>query len=293
MDSEGNLTGRLKPLAFTFSTTQPTVAMRISAGSKMPMDFVLYTLSDKLYFVPGASIVYSDTVNHDTINNVPSLLKYDGEGQWLSKSIVTMDPSTIQEDLTLHRASNNIVIADESSAVIPNANLVPVSSGIVLSSKGSAMTIGEDTQSSAPMIGNRFLLKARLLFLGVAILLIAVIVIFKKRHRKNFTPYGKSWSFFSKQTFFTAAIPDFILVSSLVLYVGHNLLNSRILYLFLGSMIALYLASYVVAVKKCGWITILKVLAWQIFLAVLTIAFALFYSTHTKDFVLLKAIFTL
>jgi hypothetical protein len=58
-------------------------------------------------------------------------------------------------------------------------------------------------------------------------------------------------------------------------------------------MIALYLASYVVAVKKCGWITILKVLAWQIFLAVLTIAFALFYSTHTKDFVLLKAIFTL
>jgi hypothetical protein len=259
----------------------------------MPMNFVLYTLSDKLYFVPGVSIVYSNTINNDTIKSAPSLLKYDGEGQWLSKSIVTMDPSTIQEDLTLHRASNNPYISDESSAVIPNANLVPSSSGIVLSSKGSPMTISEDTQSSATMIGDRFLLKARILLLGLGILLVATMVIFIKKRRKNFTPYGKSWPFFSMRTLLTAAIPDFILISSLVLYVGSHLLNSRILYLFLASMIVLYLASYVLALKKGRWMTIFKVLAWQVFLAVLTIAFALFYSTHTKDFVLLKAIFTL
>lgn len=93
---------KLTPLEFIFSSPTPFVPLRLVRGTtKHQVRFSLYTASQKPLIVKGAGLVYSNLVSEQLPRELSSLERYGVEKKWLLKLNMLIDPTLIQDDLTL------------------------------------------------------------------------------------------------------------------------------------------------------------------------------------------------
>jgi hypothetical protein len=126
------IAGKLRPVAFSFETPVPVVPMRISASQESVQEFVLYTLADHMYFVPGADIEYSGAVTDDTLAEITALDDYSPEGMWLTRSVLRINPPIVIEDLTLSKAHDGFEVSGDTGAYRLNSDRMPRDAGITL-----------------------------------------------------------------------------------------------------------------------------------------------------------------
>lgn len=122
--------GLLRPIAFSFDSDVPVVAMRISASDMKPMKYILYTAGKEMTFVPGTPISGSKKLTKTDISGVKEFTGYLEEGDWLTQAVVTMNPGAIKEDLVISEAVQPEAVSGKT--IILNPESVPKESGIVL-----------------------------------------------------------------------------------------------------------------------------------------------------------------
>lgn len=131
VDASGMLSGRLRPIEFSFASAEPMLPLRSMAGDMDAMDFTVYTLADTPYYIPGADVLYSKELASEDTAKVPSLERYKPQGQWLVRNNVRFDPKQIREDLALSKANEKLSIPNVSLRRRINPQFTPRASGVV------------------------------------------------------------------------------------------------------------------------------------------------------------------
>lgn len=138
VDASGMLSGRLRPIEFSFASPEPMLPIRSMASNMDPMSFTVYTLSDTPYYIPGADVLFSKKLEADDLAKVSTLDRYVPSGKWLVRNSVLFNPRKIEEDLVLHRGGVGLVIPNVSVHRRINPHLIPAKSG-VLEAKSAAV----------------------------------------------------------------------------------------------------------------------------------------------------------
>lgn len=198
-DNKGMILGSLKPLAFTFATEKPVVAMRISASTMKPMNYELYTASQDMLFVPGTAIDYSARVQKEDIT--AGVKGYLSSSDWLTHAVVTMDPKTIDTDLELTQAQVPEVVSKK--AIVLNPEDVPSKAGIVLATSTALrkdisviqptptptliqnIRSPEPSSSPAPAHTNTALVFWTIILVGFGVEAVAAVLLFMFLRKKN------------------------------------------------------------------------------------------------------------
>ncbi len=91
----------LSPMEFSFpNLLQPVLPLRLARDRDPAQELTLYTLAEKPLVVYGAQILYSQAITN--ADSAPaSLARYEPANKWLARVRFTIDPSSIEEDLTL------------------------------------------------------------------------------------------------------------------------------------------------------------------------------------------------
>jgi len=141
VDEKGFLSGRLRPIEFSFTAAAPMLPLRSMASDMEPMNFTLYTLSDSAYYIPGAEILYSKQVSGEDLAKVPTLKEYAALDKWLVRNNVRFDPKQIGEDLRLLNGGRKLEIAVGAKRRV-NPHLTPGQSGIIESQTATVAYVG-------------------------------------------------------------------------------------------------------------------------------------------------------
>jgi hypothetical protein len=142
VDASGFLSGRLRPIEFSFAVSKPMLPLRSMAGDMESMNFTLYVLADTAFYIPGSEILYSKILTTEDMSEVPSLNQYQGLGKWLVRNNVLFDPRRIGEDLELLNGGTKLIITDVSARRRINPQLTPEKSGVLETKTSRAAYVG-------------------------------------------------------------------------------------------------------------------------------------------------------
>ena len=142
VDEDGFLQGELAPISFKFTNESVMIPLRLLAGESSVVTLTIYTLADKLSYIPGAEIQYSKKVDATHLKEAPALENYDAWKQWLVRNVVQVETGEIKADVeVLATIENRIVVPGEQPLVL-NPDQLPKDTGVIVSENG--MTIYTD-----------------------------------------------------------------------------------------------------------------------------------------------------
>ena len=147
VDNDGNIKGKLRPIEFVFQSSEPMLPIRIMRGDMEDMSFILYSISDAPYYVPGTKVVFSRRLKNSDFNNAPTLKKYGEIGDWLVRSQLKFRFSNIRTDLFLERGDESLLVNDPSQFKIANPTLLSKDTGI-LKEEGPALYLGNEKMNN-------------------------------------------------------------------------------------------------------------------------------------------------
>ncbi|MBI4434216.1 DUF2330 domain-containing protein [Candidatus Uhrbacteria bacterium] len=123
----------LSPIEFSFpNLLQPVLPLRLARDRDPAQELTLYTLAEKPLIVYGAQILYNQAIAHADAAPT-SLARYEPAGQWLARVRFTIDPSYIEEDLTLSlwwKDPQSIHVYEDEVPSALSPNLAQMTSGI-------------------------------------------------------------------------------------------------------------------------------------------------------------------
>lgn len=91
----------LSPIEFSFpNLIKPVLPFRLARDEDPKQELTLYTLGEKPLVVYGAQILYNQMIT-SVDAALASLARYEPAGKWLARAVFTVEPSRIEEDLTL------------------------------------------------------------------------------------------------------------------------------------------------------------------------------------------------
>lgn len=186
VDSSGFLKGKLRPIEFSFSTERPMLPLRSMAGDMEQMTFTLYTLASEPYYIPSVDILYSKKVSFGDLEVAPSLLKYNGWGQWLVRNEARFDPKKIGQDLFLERGNDSLIVKSASNPKRINPHLLAANSGIVEGRRGSLIYL--DSPTNPPKNDSGFPLLTVMKLVGVLIIVGIAFYAFRFWKKRRMTP---------------------------------------------------------------------------------------------------------
>ena len=134
--ADGLLQGELNPLEFSYSSTTPTLPLRLMSGDGSLVTLTVYTVSDSMMYIPGAELQFSRKVTSTDIKETPSLEDYNTWKKWLVRNVVQLDTSNITADLALQTTSDSHVITPGEGSVVLNPELLDGATGVLVSESG-------------------------------------------------------------------------------------------------------------------------------------------------------------
>lgn len=139
--------GELSPIQISFVTDTPQLPMRTLKSQMPEMTFDLYTLADQALYIPGVDTIWSNIVDAEFLQQVPTLNDYDPKAKWLVRQEVNFDPSNSDADLYLSQvdtATFTTVTAGDQVRFDPAA--LDAETGIIPGTRGQVVhTDGQGT----------------------------------------------------------------------------------------------------------------------------------------------------
>ncbi len=175
--SNGFVEGELDPLLFSFIDEKVSLPLRLMAGAEGRVDLIIYTLSDRQFYIPGAELQFARKITASDFETAPSLREFDGRGQWLVRNQIQFNPGRVQIDTVLAVASEDVIVENGITMRInpdqldPDTGLIESSSGMIVY-QDPVENSSVNTNNNSTDSNDSILLVALVVFLGLSNLLL-------------------------------------------------------------------------------------------------------------------------
>ena len=187
VDSSGFLTGELKPITFSFESSNPMLPLRLMSGDSALVTLTVYTLNDQLTYIPGAEIQFSKKVDASQLKDAPALEQYDAWQKWLVRNVVQVQTDDVENDLGLLQTVETRVVVPGEQPIILNPDQLPLGTGVVVSDNGLTIYTDETAEEKTPAepVASSRVTNAMVVVLAISNVVLLAILIATQNSKPN------------------------------------------------------------------------------------------------------------